>query len=280
MRRPRGLIVIYRTEDRAIYDDLISSFRNRRERPASISDFILGVGKYFLGFPYAGHTLERRGRESLVINLTEFDCFTFAENCVVLAGLLSKGKTHFRNYAAELKRTRYRSGVIEGYSARLHYFSDWLYDNERKGVILDVTRRSGGDALRKNFNFMTRHREEYPALHSEKSYQEMGAVEKRLSRRILHYIPKAASGRIGKTVENGDLIALTTGIEGLDVVHVGLAVRSRSRIHLLHASEVEKKVVISDVTLCQYLSRRKTLTGIMVGRVTLPYQNDGSPSSA
>ncbi len=57
--------------------------------------------------------------------------------------------------------------------------------------------------------------------------------------------------------ENGDLIAITTDIKGLDVMHVGLAVRLGSRIHLLHASEAEKRVVISDVTLHQYLSRTK-----------------------
>ncbi|MCX6999669.1 MAG: DUF1460 domain-containing protein, partial [Candidatus Sumerlaeota bacterium] len=95
-----------------------------------------------------------------------------------------------------------------------------------------------------------------------------------------HHIPKTALGKLGDAVENGDLIAITTSIEGLDVIHVGLAVRLRKGLHLLHASEVEKKVVISDVTLYQYLSRRKMMTGIMVGRDIPAYQNDGNPSSA
>jgi hypothetical protein len=241
---------------------------------------MLAVGKYFLGSPYAGRTLERDGREALVINLREFDCFTFVENCVVLAGLLSKGNSHFKSYAAQLKKVRYRGGILKGYSSRLHYFSDWLYDNEKKGIVIDVTSRCGGEPFRKNFNFMTRHREDYPALGMEKSYRDMAAIERRLSRRLLHSIPKAALGKSQSAVENGDLIALTTGIEGLDVVHVGLAVYLKGRIHLLHASEVEKMVVISDLTLHQYISRRKMMTGIMVGRVIPTYQNDGSPSSA
>jgi hypothetical protein len=108
----------------------------------------------------------------------------------------------------------------------------------------------------------------------------MIAVEKRLSGRRLHYIPKAALGKFEHMVENGDLIAVTTDIEGLDVIHVGLAVRLRSRLHLLHASEVEKRVVISDLTLHQYLSRRKMMTGIMIGRAITACQNDDSPSSA
>jgi hypothetical protein len=233
--------VIYQPEDCAIYDDLVSSFRDERERTRSVGELILDVGKYFLGFPYVSNTLEREGRETLVIDLREFDCFTFAENVVSLAGLIKKGKSHFRSYAAQLRKIRYRRGIAKGYSSRLHYFSDWLYDNEKKGIVIDVTRRAGGEPFRKYFNFMTRHREDYPALSMEKSYQDMMSIEKRLSGRLLHQIPKAALGKLGDAVENGDLIAITTGIEGLDVIHVGLAVRLRKGLHLLHASEVEKR---------------------------------------
>lgn len=270
--------MIYRPEDLAIYDDLVSSLRKEGEGTRPGGELMLYVGKYFLGFPYAGDTLERQGREALVINLRKFDCFTFVETCVALAGVVQKGKAHFRDYASQLKRIRYRHGISTGYPSRLHYFSDWLYDNEQKGILKNVTRRSGGEPFRKNFNFMTRHREEYPVLSIEKSYREMMAVEKRLSRRILHRIPKAAPGKFKGMVENGDLIAITTDVEGLDVMHVGLAVRLRGGIHILHASEIEKKVVISDVTLHQYLSRRKMMTGIMIGRTMPAYQNDGSPS--
>ena len=271
--------MIYQAEDRAIYHDLVRSFRNYGERTRPIGELMLDVGKYFLGFPYVSHTLEREGRETLVINLRGFDCFTFVENVIALAGLIRKDKSHFRGYAAQLKDIRYRHGISKGYSSRLHYFTDWLYDNEQKGILKNVTRRSGGEPLRKKFNFMTRHRESYPALSMEKSYREMTAIEKRLSGRLLHHIPKAAIGKLGDAVENGDLIAISTGIEGLDIVHVGLAVRLRKGLHLLHASEIEKKVVISDVTLHQYLSRRKMMTGIMVGRVIPAYQNGGNPSS-
>jgi hypothetical protein len=272
--------VIYQPEDRAIHDDLVRSFHKQGERTRPIGELMLEVGNYFLGFPYASHTLEGQGRETLVINLREFDCFTFVENVVALAALISKGKSAFMNYTSQLKRIRYRQGIAKGYSSRLHYFSDWLYDNEKKGILKNVTRRAGGESFRKYFNFMTRHRGNYPVLNMEKSYQEMIAIEKRLSGRLLHHIPKAALGKLGDAVENGDVIAITTGIEGLDVIHVGFAVRLRKRLYLLHASEVEKKVVISDVTLHQYLSRRKMMTGIMVGRAIPSYQNDGNPSSA
>lgn len=272
--------MIYQPEDRAIYDDIVRCFCDQGESARPIGELMLAVGKYFLGVPHASHTLERKGRETLVLNLREFDCFTFVENVVGLAVMISKREFHFMSYAAQLKKIRYRHGALKGYSSRLHYFSDWLYDNERKGIVMDVTRRFGGEPFRKNFNFMTRHKEDYPTLNMEKSYQDMIQIEKRLSVRLLHYIPKAALGKLGDAVENGDLIALTTCIEGLDVIHIGLAARLRKKIYLLHASEVEKKVVISDVTLHEYLLGRKMITGIMVGRAIPACQNDGSPSLA
>jgi hypothetical protein len=102
----------------------------------------------------------------------------------------------------------------------------------------------------------------------------MITVEKNLSVRSLYSIKKAEIRRLENGIENGDLIAVTTGIEGLDVVHAGLAVRIGRRIHLLHASKIEKMVVLSVPTLYQYLSRRKMMTGIMVGRVKPVCQND------
>jgi hypothetical protein len=52
----------------------------------------------------------------------------------------------------------------------------------------------------------------------------------------------------------------------LDVVHVGFAKRHNNRIHLLHASLDEKKVVISSKPLAEYLIGNKNQSGIMVAR--------------
>ena len=233
----------------------------------AVGALMINIGKYFLGFPYVNNTLETEDEETLIINLREFDCFTFVENVVVLARLINEDKYAFEDYAAALERIRYRDGLLKGYSSRLHYFSDWIFDNEKKRIVKDITGEIGGKPFHKEINFMTTHRGNYCWLNNDKSYREMRVVEKNLSGRSLYHIQKAELRRLENAIEDGDLIAATTGIEGLDVVHVGLAVRVRGRIHLLHASEVKKKVVISDDTLYQYLSKRKNMKGIMVGRV-------------
>jgi hypothetical protein len=67
-------------------------------------------------------------------------------------------------------------------------------------------------------------------------------------------------------IMNGDIIALTTSITGLDITHTGIAIRAKDgRIHLLHASS-SGKVEVSELPLVEYLKKIKKNTGIMVAR--------------
>jgi len=68
-------------------------------------------------------------------------------------------------------------------------------------------------------------------------------------------------------VQNGDLIAITTSIPGLDIAHVGLAIFVNERLHLFHASSTQKEVVISEETLQDYLKGITKNNGIIVARL-------------
>jgi len=121
--------------------------------------------------------------------------------------------------------------------------------------------------LRKAITFMTTHPNLYPPLKNGANLQRMKFVERTISRRSLFFIPKKALRRLEDRIRDGDLIAITTNREGLDVQHVGLAERVKNRIHLLHASSNEGKVVLSKETLYRYLMQSKARSGIMVVRV-------------
>ncbi|MDO9585108.1 MAG: DUF1460 domain-containing protein, partial [Syntrophales bacterium] len=205
-------------EDRKIFHGLLRSARWREDSVKSSGELVIAVGVRFLGTPYVPNTLEQGGKEELVINLRQMDCFTFVENTVVLAGLIKAGKTSFADFAASLMAVRYRNGLPDGYASRLHYFSDWLYDNREKGFIKDMTRATGGESFPKEIKFMTSNRDKYPALKREESFVRMLAVERACSGRALYHIPKAKLTICADEIKNGDLIAITTDIEGLDVV--------------------------------------------------------------
>lgn len=258
--------VISLPEDREIFKALLEKARQRGDSARSVGDLIVEVGLHFLGAPYEAGTLERKGPEGLVVNLRAFDCVTFVENAVVLADMIRAGKTAFRDYAAALERIRYRGGRRDGYPSRLHYFTDWLRDNGRKGVIREITRELGGIPFRKAFHELTDHREEHSPLRAAAAFRRMRTVEAACSRRTLHCVPKAGLPGIEKRIENGDIIAVATDADGIDVIHTGIAVRSPRGLHLLHASSAAGKAVLSDETLYRYLISRRSRTGIIVGR--------------
>jgi hypothetical protein len=251
--------------DREIFASLSQDFD--RDKAGAAGERILAVGRHFLGAPYAAGTLEREGPEALVINLRQFDCFTFVENCVVLAHLFSSGPVSFARYREALAFMRYRRGRLDGYASRLHYFSDWLFDNQRKGIVKDISFVLGGRPLSKNIHFMTGHPDQYPALKNSAVCRQMRAVERRMQRRMRYFIPKAALKKMEGRIAGGDLIALTTRIEGLDVTHAGIAVYLGQRLHLLHASSHAGRVLVSAETLERYLAGNKTCSGIMVARM-------------
>ena len=240
-----------------------------REKECDIStygDLIVEIGRLFLNKPYQAGTLEGFGKEKLIVNVSAFDCTTFVETVLALARCTIAGKFSNSEFRKHLKSIRYCNGKMNGYASRLHYFTDWLFDNERKKIVTDVSRSLGGKPLRKKINFITAHRELYPALGNKKQLAKMATAERNLSRRTFHIIGKDQVRAQKEKLENGDIIAFATHQEGLDIAHVGFAVRKGKNLHLLHASKKEGAVVISKSTIQAYLKSNKTLTGIIVAR--------------
>jgi hypothetical protein len=236
------------------------------ERDLFPGDFIVEIGRFFLDAPYQAGTLETKGREKLEINLAAFDCMTFVETVLAAARCAAAGKLSPLQFQKELKFIRYLQGKINGYASRLHYFTDWLRDNEKKKVLKNVSRLLGGKPVRKKINFMTAHRDLYAALSNQAAFEGMQKVEQALSRKTFYLIAKSMVARRKSMIQQGDIIAFATDQEGLDVVHAGFAVRQGRDLHLLHASSKEGAVVISGETLSAYLKANKKFTGIIIAR--------------
>ena len=254
-------------KDRTIFDELIRHFERERPSLEYPDQLILEIGKFFLGTPHVTGTLETKAPEHLIVNLRQHDCFTFVENVVALVRLQRSRQKSFEVFQKLLQKIRYRHGRLQGYSSRLHYFSDWIHDNQKKGILRDITAEIGGRPFRKTLTFMTTHPDLYPPLKDAVNLRRMKSLESTVSKRFLFFIPKKALRHSEDRLHDGDLIAITTNREGLDVQHVGFAVRVRNRIHLLHASMVEGKVVLSENTLYRYLMQSRTRSGITVAKL-------------
>jgi hypothetical protein len=256
---------IYTPQDVELWQKTAAQLKAKKTLP--LPQLVVNAGQQWLGTPYVAHTLERPEGERLVINLRQQDCTTFLENTLAMAAIMKEENPDFERYLAKLQQIRYRNGQVQGYPSRLHYFSEWLYENEKNGQLQVITSQLGGKPYVKPLNFMSAHRTSYPALKDEASYRQIGKIEEVLNTRQYCYIPKAQVSNIESQLQDGDIIAITTGIQGLDVVHVGFAKKHNNRIHLLHASVDEKKVVVSSKPLSEYLLGNKNQSGIMVARV-------------
>lgn len=231
-----------------------------------IGDVIGEVGKSFIDTDYVAGTLDKNMSESLVINLTGLDCVTFVENCLVFARCIKQGKTTFDDYKAELKKIRYRDGVIDGYSSRLHYFCDWIWDNESKGIVKNITADIGGVAYNKNIDFMSTHTKSYKQLANSAELDGIKAAEDAINSRYYYYIPTKDISKSYDQMQTGDIIATTTSIGGLDVTHTGYVYKDGSGTYFMHASSKSKKVIISPEELQEYVAGDSKKTGIMVAR--------------
>lgn len=262
--------VLFSPEDRTIFDRLIQE--TDVEGSASLGEVIVAAGRELLNTPYVAGTLEVHSPEILIVNLRGLDCTTFVENVLVVAAMFEEGQKEWDTYLRQLERLRYRDGIRRGYPSRLHYFTDWIRNNAKKGLVEDITQSLGGQPLEKRIDFMGTHPDLYPALSSQASLKAVQKVEEDLSEQVTYILPQEEVSQVEDQIQNGDIIALATSIDGLDVTHTGFAFRKdNGRVHLLHAS-TRGSVEISKAPLAEYLKGVKRNTGIIVVR---PLESSG-----
>ena len=240
-----------------------------RKKP--IGEVVVEMGKSFLGTDYVANTLERSGEEHLVVNLRGLDCVSFYENALVFARCIKMNKTTFDDYQAELQFIRYRSGVIKGYPSRLHYSSDYFFDNEKKKVLTVITKSIGGVRYQKTINFMSTHPESYRQLKERPELLSViRAQEEAINRRSLYHFPTKTVAKIASKIHDGDILGITTDIPGMDVSHTGIALWQNGKLHFLHAPLSGSKVQITEKPLAAYLAASPKRLGIMVARPIEP----------
>lgn len=232
----------------------------------SLPILITEIGPWFLGTAYVEKTLELPGEEQLVINLTGLDCTTYVETVLSLALQAKTGNLTFKDFEKNLEWIRYADGKRNGYPSRLHYFSDWIFQNQEKGLLKDITSEIGGIPYANQPSFMSQNPQYYPQLSNPEYVMAIQDTEAKIKMRTSYYIPKERIADMEKSILSGDLIAITSSLSNLDIAHVGFAVVKNGRIHLLHASSQSKKVEITERPLIEYLQNIKSQSGIMVSR--------------
>ena len=234
----------------------------------------LWYAQQLIGTPYVGQTLEVNETEQLVVNLRQLDCTTFVETAIALALTQRQGSTKYADYQQNLTRIRYRNGLLNGYPSRNHYFTQWIDSNERLGYIEEKEIPTGLSAPQTlDLHYMSQHPDRYPMLRNDADAQALiRQYEQECEGRVVHYVPhsKLNGSKTGNLsfIQDGDILAIVTKKDGLDTSHIGFAVWGRdSRLHLLNASQIHKKVVLESMTLYEYMSKHPSQLGVRVIRI-------------
>ena len=173
--------VSYTEADRVVFDRYVSEMKANKSLPTG--ELMVKTARFFLGTPYVAATLEMEP-ERLVVNLREMDCMTLVENVVVLTRTIQSENPSFETFCKNLQALRYRNGEIHDYTDRLHYTTDWIFENQRKGIVEDVTSVAGGVSLPVNVSFMSTHPDSYkPLKENPELTARIAAKEKEINAR-------------------------------------------------------------------------------------------------
>jgi hypothetical protein len=254
-------------QDSLIFNQLANKSLQEKWHEKPLSEVVIKVTKYFEGTPYVASTLDIQGDEQLVVNLREMDCTTFVENVVALSRCLKAGKMSINDFTTLLKQIRYRNGIIDQYPSRLHYFTEWLTNNQSKGTISLVSEQLGDQPFDSKVGFMSSHPGSYAQLSNSDFVSRIKEAEATLSSLKLKYITTTHLPLVEKEIQDGDIIAFSTTIEGLDISHVAIAYHQNGRLCFIHASTTAGKVIVSQKSVFEYLTASKRNDGILVGRI-------------
>src|SRR5262245_31972117 len=100
----------------------------------SVSDMssrLQSISRGFVGKPYTVNPLvgSADAPEVFTLSLDGFDCVTYMETVVAMAGARTS-----KDVVSRLKRIRYNKGEVD-WRRRNHYMTDWIRNNMRAGLV-------------------------------------------------------------------------------------------------------------------------------------------------
>ena len=244
-------------------------------RPSeSYGHYLTRTARIQHGVKYA-NTSDPPGTETLDANVDAFECVSFIESTLAVARCAWESEPTESCFVRELEATRYRSGRMGDYASRLHYFIDWIGDNENRGRLLNMTASLGGESVQRDFFYITERVLKYSDMEDddlESLTREMKTTEARLSTTTHSVLTRQSAPPVLSELQDGDLVAFVRERPGLLVHHAGFVYWANATPRLLHASSYHGRVIITVRDLTNYLLRRPERSGVIVARPIVPLE--------
>lgn len=190
----------------------------------SVGSRIDVLSRHFLGHPYRPNPLigSADRAEVFTASLDGFDCVTYIETMVALAGASSVD-----DFIGCLRKIRYERGLIQ-WARRNHYMTQWIRNNVREGIIGPLAIPA------------------VPTVSRERVLNVMPGLPAQRTR--VKCVPKPAIARLAANLRSGDLIFFVSTRRNLDVFHAGIIVRDGANMRMRHASRSQGGVVEQELS--------------------------------
>ena len=190
-------------------------------------------------------------------SLTYLDCMTYVEH--VLAMAASTRPAYHEEFLCRLLDIMFNTSapVLMNHHRR-HFTSSWGDENERQGYLVNVARNH--PLAERRVLFLNR-------VGNNRTFYVEDRFMIATQPQIIWYFP--VNTVLGHRVPlvSGDVIAMVTDKEGLDVTHMAFFIEHSRKKWLRHASLKLNRVVDQDFE--QYLRDGKHIKGLMVFRPVL-----------
>ncbi|HJQ24114.1 MAG TPA: N-acetylmuramoyl-L-alanine amidase-like domain-containing protein [Blastocatellia bacterium] len=174
--------------------------------------------------------------ESLGIRFDGFDCVTYVETVLALAGSRT-----VEEFGDALREMRYADGKVD-WRNRNHYMADWVKQNRRRGIVKDMT--NGPRAVTRT--------------------RRLSLIRELPARTVTFRVfPKRALAHLRRVAATGDIALFASTRRNLDVFHMGFIIKRGDDVWLRHASRSAGRVV--EQPLADFLKAQR-MSGIILLR--------------
>lgn len=213
------------------------------------------IAKTFIGAPYKSNQLSISNPEKVYYSFRDFDCITFVENVIALYN--SDGMND--NFKMNLINYRYNDTI--SFESRNHYLSLGLEKLIHLKLIYPINNQINSKSIRKNLSYLSNH---IGNKGIDKS--KIIALENTLGNKVFYYFDSTLFVKINHLLKNGDIIAFLSSRHDLDFKHVGFVYIENNKKYVLHASQEQKQVCISNLTIQEYVKKHKSYLGFQIFR--------------
>ena len=113
---------------------------------------------------------------------------------------------------------------------------------------------------------MSAHASDNIRLRDQRVLAMIRKIEQNISEKTYYRIGLQDVKKAYPFIQQGDIIAFTTSVEGLDIMHTAIARRTRNGIGIMHASSSKMRVTTEN-DLYEYMKSRPKIDGIRIIRV-------------